>query len=648
MSQATHAPSARTSRAITALNIVPSRSLELRDVRRIGIGVLTIQLVVLLVWSGFEAARHVQGADFVGFYQAWYLISHGVLNPPGWWDAQGIFIQWPLAILGLVYAHPITLLVVQDFAIVGAELVAFLWICELVAARETIPLRGYALTGLALLVLNPWIYWSASWDYHSEPLGTLFAILAARELHRGRRIAVIWCVLTLLAGMIPATYLAGMGISLLLTRHRRRAGLAAAGVSAIWFLTLTLLGAGRTIGQGKTAKVGAHGTVSSSLAISARLSTVVPSLVHHSADFFANLAPMGFIGAFASPVIGLAGVVVGENFSQGNRNSLVPSFQGLPLYVFVPVGTVIALMWLNRRLGKRFAHVLAALLVLNVVGWGVIWVPKVVPTWLRVSAKDAAAIGHVQAMIPQRDGVIASQGIVGAFANHPLDKAFAFTPDRLHTIGPYTWVVVAPQAGIEVATVQQSAELLLALLRDSRAKLEYSSPGIWAFRLRVPGQRGLFSDEKTETKFPAALFSTSGIAVRNGKVNSWYMAGSNRAGGPILWGDYYLEQVGGYVASVRLEGSGPATVQAWNDTTNRLLASRQLLVSGSATVSLPVSVSRSDPRRSGTAEHGFGPFQIDPVPAYVGNKLEVKVYSTSGAVLKVKWVDVRRSGRSDG
>jgi hypothetical protein len=640
--QVTYVSSARSATEVPVSRVAESRRLDLRYVRRFGLAVFALQLVALLVWSGFQAGRAAQGADFVGFYQSWYLIAHGVLDPSNWWQAQGIFIQWPLATLALIWPHPVTLLIVQDVAIVGAEVVAYLWICDLVAERESVPLRGYALTGLALLALDPWIYWSASWDYHSEPLGTLFAVLAARELFRGRRIAWLWCGITLLCGMVPATYLIGIGICLLMKHRRRMAGLAVIAIGALWFLVLTALGAGKTLGAATTstrsaAQQGVAGGLSS------RVSEFLPNVAHHATDLFANLAPAGFIGVFTAPVAGIAGLILGENFSQDNQSLVVPTFQGLPLYVFVPVGTILALMWLNRRAGRRFAHTLAVLMLVNVTGWAVVWLPEVVPTWLLVSSSEAAAIKHVEAMIPQQDGVVASQGISGDFANHSFIRLFFRTPFALPVASPYTWFVVAPYAGIETATIQQGAQLIAGLARDPDAKLEYSHAGVWAFR--VPAPRKAHSKAVLvrggESQFSAALFSTAGTAIRRGDLKSWYVEGSNRTRGPILWGDYYLEEVGRYRAGVTLAGSGSATVQVWDDTSKTLLSSLKTRVSSSTHVTLPARVTRSDPRLAGVAKSGTGLFQIDPVPAYLGNYLEVKVFATSAATVKVRAVSLR-------
>lgn len=627
---------------IRRLELQATRPATLRRVRRVGLTILAVQLATLLVWSSFEAARHVQGPDFVGFYRAFYLISHGTLVPTDWFQAQAVLIQWPLALLGLIWPHPITLLVVQDLAIVGAEAVAFLWICDLVAERQEVPATAYCLIGLALLALDPWIYWSASWDYHSEPLGTLFAVLAARDLFRGRRIAALWCVLTLMCGLVPATYLVGVGLSLLIARRRRVVGGTVALTGVVWFELMVRLGAGGTLSNTSTV----HGT-EAAVSVTSRISLLIPEVWHHWLDVLANAMPAGLLGLFTAPVIGIAGVTLGENFSQGNPNALVPSFQGIPLYIFVPIGTIVALMWLRRRFGVRLANVLATAAVLNVVGWGAVWIPKTVPTWLRVSPAQSEAISHIEAMIPRRDGVVASQGIVGDFAGRNHFGVFDTAPTTLPITGPYTWFVIAPYAGIETATVAQSAQLIANLARDPNAKLKYvSNASVWAFRVRASSagasavQVGGISSSNS-----AGLFATYGTAVRRGRMRSWYMEGSDRAPGPILWGDYYLEPVGRYRAQVRLAGSGRVSVQLWNATTNRELAAKSPVLSGSEKVSLSGAITKLDPTRSARAQRGIGPFQIDPVRAARGNVLEVLVYAESAATIRVQWVSLRPAAK---
>ena len=118
------------------------------------------------------------------------------------------------------------------------------------------------------------------------------------------------------------------------------------------------------------------------------------------------------------------------------------------------------------------------------------------------------------------------------------------------------------------------------------------------------------------------------------------MDDSDRARGPILWGDYYLEPVGDYRATAQLAGRGQAQVQLWNVTTNRELAAKNVVLSRRATVSLTGSITRRDPKRSQAALRGAGRFQINPVPAHKGNNLAIRVYAESASTIKVLHVSL--------
>ena len=75
------------------------------------------------------------------------------------------------------------LLWLQDIGVCAAEAVAFTWLCEL--ARAAPPGQDgawLATAGLVLLVANPWIWWTISWDFHSETIAMPFAVLLARDL----------------------------------------------------------------------------------------------------------------------------------------------------------------------------------------------------------------------------------------------------------------------------------------------------------------------------------------------------------------------------------------------------------------------------------------------------------------------------------
>jgi hypothetical protein len=85
--------------------------------------------------------------------------------------------------------------------------------------------------------------------------------------------------------------------------------------------------------------------------------------------------------------------------------------------------------------------------------------------------------------------VVVSEGISGAFASHARIQTFDTAPVLLPLSAPYTWFVVAPQAGSESATPAQTEQLLRVLRHDPSARLVYTRAGISAFRVRARGSR---------------------------------------------------------------------------------------------------------------------------------------------------------------
>ena len=144
-------------------------------IRRAGYTVLSLQLVGLMLWSQALTNRFALTWDFSAYHQAWWLIGHGHLDPfvtslgIPFWRNNGEFLMWPLALFGIPFNRDVVLLWLQGFATVGAEVVAFTWVCDIVR-RPTWPNRYpswlAAGTALVLMVSNPWLYWGDSFDFH--------------------------------------------------------------------------------------------------------------------------------------------------------------------------------------------------------------------------------------------------------------------------------------------------------------------------------------------------------------------------------------------------------------------------------------------------------------------------------------------------
>jgi hypothetical protein len=160
-----------------------------------GTAVFGFQLLFLLANSLRIYHRFALTQDFASYYQAWFLIVHGHFSPYDsifgmpFLKSHFELLLWPLSLIYWLYPHGVTLLWLQDLAMVGAEIVALLWALDAMDRHPDLglPPRVVASAGMvALLVLNPWFYRSAAFDFHLEAFATLFAVLAARNMYGGR------------------------------------------------------------------------------------------------------------------------------------------------------------------------------------------------------------------------------------------------------------------------------------------------------------------------------------------------------------------------------------------------------------------------------------------------------------------------------
>ena len=176
-----------------------------------GAVVMGLWFISLVVYSTTIYNRNVLGEDFATYNQAWTLIGQGHLNP---YDTiyhfsfvKGDFelIIWPLALVHLVYPGSVALLWIQDLAVAGSGFVVFCWIVDYMERRRVPwwPAAGVASVVLAVLVASPGAYQILSFDFHMEPISTVFVLLAGRDLWSGRhRRAWIWVVMALACGKI--------------------------------------------------------------------------------------------------------------------------------------------------------------------------------------------------------------------------------------------------------------------------------------------------------------------------------------------------------------------------------------------------------------------------------------------------------------
>ena len=475
-------------------------------IRRIGIAALGLQLVGFLVWSVLLASRYSVNQDFATYHQALYLIGRGDFNPfitgrgITVWHDHGQFILIPLAILFDLWPHTVTILWMADLSVVGAELIAFLWMCDVVELEPRPfpggPGRRFPLFGVALLVLNPLMWWGVAFDVHTESFAVFFLTFAAYDFFHDRRRAWIWVRAhrTLwghrldVSGGIgpdpPARRVAPMAESGRRRRHRFRKCLPLVRPPLQPGLDPEHLCRtdprqprlqGKPLGTADLPQAGRHPTGQGGLSV----------VWQRRPAFFANLAPPGVIGlatrwTFAIPVI-----ILLENGLQGRTGARFLSvnfaFQSFGVYVFVALGAVMictSLAASHARWLRGITGAVMFVLLVNVVGWAVVWAGTTPGSWIRVSSASAAVLSGVNAQIGPDDEVIVSQGVVGAFAGrrsvYPIVNA---DPGVFPINERRVWIIILPNAGIETAKVNNSQAAIGVAATLPGARLVASAAG---------------------------------------------------------------------------------------------------------------------------------------------------------------------------
>ena len=623
--------------AATALNAAhdgtapPPESYRLLGrVRWFGYGLLCLELAGYLAWSTFEYQRFSLTWDYSQYAQAWYLVAHGDFNLlgtvngfPHFWQQNAEFIPYVLAPLYWVFHSGLLLQWVQDLSVVGAEIVAFTWLCDLArrkcAERDAAWLAGL---GLLLLAADPWIWRTLSFDVHEEPLVMFFAVFTAWDLSRGKRRALVWAVPVLLGGAPTTTYVLGIGLGgVLAGRQTRKLGATLAIASLAYSAFLT-------------AVHGNEGTNSFALGYLKLVSDnpFIPAetLWGLRADIIANIAPAGLLGIVA-PLIALLtlGVIVPDTLTGLQFGE--PLFQNVAVYLLVPAGTVGVLAWLLQR-HRRAVFVLTGLIAAQTVGWAAVWGPRTPGDWVRVSRATATTLASVEARIPASAEVIASSGVLGRFST----RAQAY---RIFSVGakepllPGTWFVITPTSGIETVTTATSMALIGEVAGPLRGKLITHANGVWAFRVTPPP--GINSIEIPGSTSPLPAWAAAGIAGRpvlGGPESTWHTAATG-ARGYVANGIQWQIYPGRYQVNVTLSASAPVNVELWDDTTNQIVTRRTIIqTDGVQQVTLPLTVPAAPDAR---AFSGWGPFHADFVPPRAGQLIEVRVWSPGGVTVNV-------------
>jgi hypothetical protein len=629
---------------------------------------LAIQFLIMCWWSEELFSRFSLTTDAAQYLQQFFLISHGHINAIGTIQPHAAIRDhfslaiWPLSIFDWIPPHGLWLFWLQDLGLVVAEAVAFSWIRRIVASSAPRigprTLAALPWVGLAILVLNPWTYWSMSFDLHMEPFACPFIVGAAYDFSRQRnRRAWIWVGVVLLFGDATTTWIVGLAISAALAawfsrgRHYLRTAILLAGAGIVWLELIGLLGANESsilpglygyLVTPAGAPPPAHLSVGEILrGMVMHPGRALSTLWAGRVNLLANTAPAGVVGVATPWTLGVPLVILVPNalaaFSAGLFSA--PGFQSCPVYIFGAVGVIIVALQVAARIPLRSLALLRGAVVLLVVNaglWAVVWIPAVDAAWLRVSPAQARSLAKVANQIPINDQVVASQGVIGRFASRAHVVSLQ-QGGRIPVRGRTVWFVFDPNSGIESESVNNTLGFMAQLAGPLHAQLMDHSQGMWAFRWRRPSGTHVLHLKTGLATIPAwAVVGPSGSAVDSGPVSQWHVNAQGTEG-YVLDQDYQNVPVGHYEARVTLADHSALTVEVWDTNQNVLIARSELPAERAReTYVIPV-VATSDEHVAPYS--GWGPFGFDPPVNLDRQVLEVRVWSPAGGFGRIDTVD---------
>ena len=513
----TSAEVARDDGITSSAQLVRTTERSMRTVWRASLCLLGLQLIGMFVLSILQYNRFNLTNDFADYSQAWTAIAHGHLNPTisfwgfSFWRDDLELLMWPLALFYWVYPHTLTLLCLQDVAVVAGELVVIVWAKEIITKSKQTRYNGAWLLGLltALLVITPWSWFTIGFDFHFEPFAVLFALLAARDLWAGRyRWLIAWVPLTLVSCAAAGSLLVvAIGLAALLSRDRSRpvaVGVALAGFG--WLAMASMLG-GMLFGglQLSTMYGYLSGHTTGHLGLLTALAGFVTDPVaalrmfgSHAGYVGGYVASAGIIGLLSRWALFPALLILLPSAFNANVDFIhfAQSFQSWPAVLFLVVG--FALVW-DRLAGmgtlsQKTVPLLGACTLALAACVGALYFGHI-PSYVdRVSPAAARELTEAQRQISPGGEVVASQGVVGRFsADRVAFDYWAYgTPETYPVTGQRVVFVLAPVQGTAEGVPQETRNAIGYVREDLHATLLEQGSGIWVFAWAPkPGTRSV-------------------------------------------------------------------------------------------------------------------------------------------------------------
>ena len=626
----------------------------LQRVHAYGLLLIVIWFFILAWWSSDLAGHFSLTFDYSFYAQAWYLIAHGHLNPyssvgiePYWHNAFETVV-WPLAPLWYLWPHPVTLLWAQDAATAGCFSVLFLWMCELVAGGlERARLKSWTVAlpacGVVLLVASPWPFWIDSFDFHPEALDLLIVLLTAHALWKGQSLrAWLWVLASLLSGALGATYVAGLGLSALLAGQRwRRTGMVLVALGVVWLVILSRVCGDHASGIYSDLTQGLHVSHPSTNTLAKIIiehpSRAVSAIWSVHTDLYADLASGGVIGFFSPWSFGITLLVLLEGGLTGQAQFIEPYVQNsLPAIVLVPFGTVvicIALAASRHRWRQVLAALLAAIAVVNVLGWAHDWTRSVKPHYLIVPTASAITLRRALGRIPANAEVIVSQGVAGPFALRPWVYVVVKGPRDTYPIHSRTvWFVITPDIGIETEAGTAADAQIYQLIDHFHARLVVASHDVFVLKWR-PGRDRTSFEFSNNPSIPTWILKNPYDFHRpSGPAPNWHVSSSKS--GDVVSGNYWFLDSRAFTATVRYSSSRALEAQLWDDSTGSMLKQATLPPTGGAIETRAFS-GRVLNRGVRVFQSGSGIFQLQSAPPPSGDILELRIVSQGSTNVSV-------------
>ena len=641
--------------------------------------VFGLQFLAMVLWSSLLYTRWGNTWDFAIKYQGWWGIAHGHLNPyvsvvnRYFWQDHFELINWPMAPLSRLWPGGLWALWIQDAMVVAGEAGALYLVVDAVR-RPGWPARLPGWVGVALvtllLVANPWIYDSVSFDSHFQSVGAAcFAMLACREMIRGSiRLLALWVILCLACGDIAGTYLAAVGLGgVLMGRAYRRRGAALLVLGAGWFLLASALGGGKGSNL-----AGHYGYLTSGPATSGSTSLgvggLVKGLLHHPSavvqhlwaarvDLWAYSMSSGGLGLFTPLSILPLLVLFQGGIGEGPSLRSV-AYENFGVMLFVAPLTVLALAWLTGQLAggwladhlpksatgwlrsTRFPFVVAALLGINAIAWGAVWIPQVPAEWLRTSTATSSTLDDVARLIPPSAEVVASQGVMGRLCGRQW--CYKVARDGPLTIPLHTnddYFVIVPYQGIETSSVQTQLGMIEQLAGPLHATLLVARDGVWLFRLARPPDIHVVKFGMSPTEPAWAMETATGTPFLQGPASDWSMTLRTAQPGYVVYGADWNLSPGAYQTTITMASNVTTQVETWDATTNVLLNRRTVpATDGHVAIQSVVQITESGQQ---TLFSGWGPFTFQPGTApNRADRIEMRVWANGSGEASLYNVEV--------